>query len=550
MAVIAPQTDLYLIKSPLEIDEINQLTFSNATAQHNYFNSLPKISVDDFTYQRKDGTIRYGGNFDELIGYNYCMYRNDAFSNKWFYAFITGMEYLNDSVTAITIKTDVWQTWQFDLNYKPVFVEREHVNNDTVGIHTLPENLELGEYIVNGAIINSDLNPATTETNLCWICFQVSDFPDGRGILDPTLGDDVRGRLIGGVYSGLTYLMVLTASDANRLIQCYDLAGKSDAIVAIFQVPFGAILSENISIVNHSNDIAGNITIAEFTSSTSVPITIDSMTISKPSSLTNYQPKNNKMLTHPFCYFYVSNNSGTEIPFNYEDFSSNPTFKIDGVVSQGMSIKAYPTNYKNTSNIGGYNFGISCGKIPICAWNSDYYTNWVTQNAVNFATQWKTTAISSIVDVAGGFATGGLAGGALGTVGAAKNIFETAREQMLARTTAKLVPDQAQGNVNCGDVNMAENRFGYTIYPMCIKPEYAKIIDDYFTMYGYKVNEVKLPNITGRRNWNYVKTIGCYIDGDIPQDDMEEIKNMFNNGVTFWHNPATFADYSQNNDII
>ena len=42
MAVIAPQTDVYLLKVPLEIDEVNQLTFANTTAQFNYFNSLPK----------------------------------------------------------------------------------------------------------------------------------------------------------------------------------------------------------------------------------------------------------------------------------------------------------------------------------------------------------------------------------------------------------------------------------------------------------------------------------------------------------------------------
>ena len=53
MAVIAPQTDVYLLKVPLEIDNANQLTFANATAQFNYFNSLPKIAVDDYSYQRK-----------------------------------------------------------------------------------------------------------------------------------------------------------------------------------------------------------------------------------------------------------------------------------------------------------------------------------------------------------------------------------------------------------------------------------------------------------------------------------------------------------------
>ena len=69
MAVITPSTDLILLKVPLEMDEVNQLTFANKTAQYNYFNSLPKLAVDDFTYQRKDGTVRFGANFDDVMTY-------------------------------------------------------------------------------------------------------------------------------------------------------------------------------------------------------------------------------------------------------------------------------------------------------------------------------------------------------------------------------------------------------------------------------------------------------------------------------------------------
>ena len=77
-----------------------------------------------------------------------------------------------------------------------------------------------------------------------------------------------------------------------------------------------------------------------------------------------------------------------------------------------------------------------------------------------------------------------------------------------------------------------------------------KIIDDYFSMFGYKVNTVKVPNTTGRTNWNYVKTIDANIIGDIPQNDLQEIKDMFNKGVTLWHNPTTFLNYSASNTIV
>ena len=95
---------------------------------------------------------------------------------------------------------------------------------------------------------------------------------------------------------------------------------------------------------------------------------------------------------------------------------------------------------------------------------------------------------------------------------------------------------------------MGKNDFFF--YGMSIKKQYAKIIDDYFSAYGYKINDVKIPNITGRTNWNYVKTINCNILGDIPQEDLQTLKDMFNSGITFWHNASTFLDYSQSNSII
>ena len=77
-------------------------------------------------------------------------------------------------------------------------------------------------------------------------------------------------------------------------------------------------------------------------------------------------------------------------------------------------------------------------------------------------------------------------------------------------------------------------RNGFSFYKMSIKQEYAKIIDDFFSMYGYKVNEVKIPNVTGRTNWNYVKTIDANILGDIPQEDMV-ISDPIQQGDTVIH---------------
>lgn len=68
------------------------------------------------------------GHIDDLMEYNYCIYQNDNYTDKWFFAYITNMRYLNDGCTEISITTDVFQTWQFDINFKQSFIEREMIN--------------------------------------------------------------------------------------------------------------------------------------------------------------------------------------------------------------------------------------------------------------------------------------------------------------------------------------------------------------------------------------------------------------------------------------
>lgn len=533
MAVITPQTDVYLLKVPLEIDEINQLTFSSKTAQYNYFNSLPKRSVDDFTYQRKDGTIRYGANFDDILEYNYVMYRNDAHSDKWFYAFVTNMSYLSNGVTAISIKTDVWQTWQFDLVFKRTFVEREHVNDDTIGSNTIEEGLELGDFMINSSTTIMP-NKTTTDSDgntISWalpIMFQVTEIPG-----DLSEAENYYDNEFNGIFSGLYFFGCTSLSQARSVVKYYASEGKDGSIIAIFLAPKEFLAG--------ARKVTGGGKTIYIPANTSGLSTLkDTTTITRPSSLNGYAPKNNKLFTFPFSYVYVNNNTGISTEFRYEDFASaTPKFYMAGAIGQGCTTKLCPVSYKGyTSNAEVFEYGIVGAKYPICAWSSDYYTNWVTQNAVNLN-----------VGVASGVLSAGVNAGYGNYVGAASSLLSSIGGVMGQVHAAKIHPDQARGNTNSSDILVGWQRY-FTVDCMSVRYEVARSIDNYFDMFGYKVNRVKVPNITGRRNWNFVKTIGCYIDGDIPQGDMQEIKDMFDKGVTLWHNPSTFADYSQNNDII
>ena len=524
MAVITPNTDLYLLKVPLEINDVNQLNFASASAQYNYFNSLPKIEVEDFTYQRKDGTIRFPAQYDEIISYNYVMYRNDAYSNKWFYAFITDMQYVNDNMTMITIKSDVWQTWQFQLQYKPCMVEREHTNDDTIGKNTLPEQLELGEIVANGRTSSFGLN-SDGEVMLIADVTMVQNSGTNQTLTyswsDGSLG--MPNSYSNGIPSGCFHIMIgsgsLMISGLQSLISVYDKAGVSDAIESIYILPANIVNSVDIktglTISTTGSAPAGSASNLSVISSTFVDVThMGSASILRPTTLNGYTPKNNKLLSYPYSYFNLSNNAGTVMPYHYEDFAGSATsqhyceFEIDGAFCAGGSIKAVPKNYKNLSyseEDNRYDYSVTGAKYPMCSWKSDSYTNWLTQNAVNMATEWKTTLAGGVGDVLGGLAFGGLGGLGLGTLGGAKSVLSLAREQMLAKTSANMIPDQARGNQNAGDVVFSKWKSAFTFMPMSIKAEYARCTDDYFSMFGYATNRVKIPNVTGRRNWNYVK---------------------------------------------
>ena len=186
-----------------------------------------------------------------------------------------------------------------------------------------------------------------------------------------------------------------------------------------------------------------------------------------------------------------------------------------------------------------YNYGVTLGKFPVCSWSSDVYINWLTQNGTN-------TIVNAIGGLVPNVVSASL-GNPSGFTGSITGIYNALHQY----TVAQMTPDQARGNTNNGDINFSyASSGGFTLYNMTIKKEYAKIIDDYFSAYGYQVNTYKVPNINGRTYWNYIKTVGCNIIGDIPQTDLEKIKDIFNKGVTMWHDPTKFLDYSQNNTIV
>lgn len=527
--VIAPQSDIFLLKAPLEMDSKNQMNFTDATAQHNYFASLQKIEMDNATYQRKDERLYFEGSFDTCLPYNYCMYKNEGYSNKWFYAFVTDMRFESNNSCSCRLVTDVFQTWLFNFAFFPSFIERSHVpkSSDVLGAYTYPEGLETGEYKVY-------THNAYADT-----------YPD-RVILGTTVAYDDPNITsaniihISGKYNGLPsacgYYSFPIAGGVDYAIGRLASLGVSDSIVAIFMYPSAWAPLQPPS--------AGEITNRVQTSDTPSGSVYK---IDRITSLDGYTPRNKKLLTSPFCYILLSNGVGTSNTYRQEvwelDENNQMTVYLDAVLCPGGSVKVYPFKYNGSNN--NYDEGFSLGKYPELAYPIDVYTNWEVQNGTNLfgtpLTATETRALGNVINGVQNLVHGNVSelGGSL------RGIWDTMQEQY----RHAMIPPAIGGNINAGDVSAITGAMGLHIQRCGIKEEYARKIDSYFDMFGYKLCTVATPNITSRSNWNYIKTIDINLLGDIiPEDDMQRLKDLFNTGFTIWHNPATFLDYSQANN--
>lgn len=467
----------------------------------------------DYSFIRDRGTIKINCPYSVAIQSNYMAFQNSDYSGKWFFAFIDEVKFLggqgDDAEIVYTI--DVWSTWWDYWNPKACLVLREHVVDDSIGSNTVPESIELGEYIINAHLRDSSLRSGG-------VVLATPVLPT-----QPTLANI--GAVYGGIYSGFKY-WVYGNDDMTNIIQDMADNNASDAIISLFIAP--SFLLETVS--------AGSHVIKQ----TTQPTTYD-LGVSPITSLNGYNPINQKLLTYPFCYISASNGSGANAIYHQELFtntnqSGEYVFRVFGVLTPGCSIKCVPINYKGSEV--NTDEGINLGKFPQCSWSADMYTNWITQNGVNVATN----IIGSSLELLTGNVQSGLTG--------LTNSMDQIRR-------AEMIPPQTGGNVNSGDILTAMTDNTFHFYRMTIKQEFAERIDQYFTRLGYRVNKVKIPNMTHRQNYNYVQVAQeenvAYPNNHnnicLPATALNEINNLFRNGVTIWNNHTNFGDYSVSNTI-
>ena len=507
---VAPDSNIKILRNvPLDPTYDHTVYFNNVGAQYAYFASLAKYSLTSQSYQRTQrGWMRVNMNAENLYDCNYVMYQNHAFGNKWFYAFIKSVEYVNNAVSEVQFEIDVMQTWHFNYTLDACFVEREHSATDNLYEHIIEENLEVGdEYFCKAH--------DTFDMNTMYICILANR---------KTSGSTAVSVNINGVYTPLHIVAGVPVTDTSTIDALLD-AFNENEIVAVYQYP----------------GILGDAT-------TTSAYTGAKQVTAQALDFNGYIPKNKKLYNYPYCGILVSNNSGQTAMFRWEDWTAGTgTFAIKGVFISTPAVICYPQYYRGITS--AYDEGLVFSNFPQCPWSGDTFKTWWAQNKNSFVTAGITSMISTAGGAAAMIGAGAATFPAVTAAAATISVGATVARSVAKVQDLKNTPAQTHGQVQTDVLNPATGRLQFDFYQMQIKKEYAKIIDEYFDRYGYATKRNKKPNRNVRPHWCYTKTIGCTITGSIPCDDATKICNIYNNGITFWMNGSEVGNYSLDNTV-
>ena len=540
---IVPNSTIRLLRNVrLEPDYINTIYFSTLANQTNYFMGKTKYTLSTQSYQRKDkGVCRVNYKAEDLYDCNYMMFQNSSFGTKWFYAFITRVEYVNNITADVYYEIDVMQTWLKDITFSMCFVEREHSGSDNIGDNIVPEPIETGEMVFN------DYDKLTTDLDDMAIAVATVDVNDS-GVI-------VQGNLIDGIYSGARVKCYSTTSTGISNLNDYleTFKQKPDAVVGVYVVPRAAT---GQSVATLDSGVVTSFSSAcehyEYTKTALTPsATIDGHVV-----------RNKKLFTYPYNYYHIDNANGRELNLRYEFFTSNlgvrnltPQFKMFCNLTMPVTTVLRPTNYKGVkSNDYVKTESIDLTGYPMCSWNMDSWKAWIAQNSVPEAISAYAGGLGIGAAAAGSIlaATGAGAAVAMGaaalTAGAAVGALASGKLSEMYKASIKA--DICKGSLNNANINVSSGIQTFFAGRVSVNKQTAEIIDDYFDRFGYATNRVKVPNITSRRNWNYIKTIGSNVDGNIAGDDKQKIDTIFNSGITFWHNGDNIDNYSLDNSPV
>lgn len=536
MAVFMPfipkgQINIYRFV-PLDETYQNTLHFPNRNAQLAYFgcnaestgyedlltpraNSIDKVKLVGQTFTRNERQyVRIEGNACNYYDCNYMAYQNRDFGAMWFFAFIHEVVYINDYCTEIQFELDVMQTFMWNYELRECFVEREHSLTDELYEHLQPEPLPQYPYK------NTDISK--TEYFDDWSLVMGTTFDPNGDVTKPVISyyDNIP---VGGELS--TYRIPSDLPILQTALRNIQNLNAMDGVYAIFMFP------------------------TQFSRGSTTTTFIHRMTV--PQDIDGYTPLNKRLFAYPYTFINVDANTSSGV-FKFELFGTNePTFKLDPCVAGVPTIKCTPLNYDSDTL-----------SVPTDYTNHVVMTNFpqMQTSVNNFAQWWGANSWSQLGKLAIGVGEtvfGASVGEAhMTAAGLTTTLSGVTDLYSAAHTPATIkIPQGVYSDISDRTMN-----FYFKTEQICA--EGARVIDDYFTMFGYAANCIKVPNIRWydrcRKHFNYIKCREMSFHWDeykdpqgegkgtsVPQYYMKKIISIYQNGITFWKNPDKVGRYDE-----
>ena len=545
-----PISSLTLYNCKLERTGHKTIDFSSAAARDTFFSSSNGVATithtafnGNATYIREHDVITVGVNADVLdaSGVNYCRYINPQAGNFYRYCFIDEIEYVAPETTRLHIRIDAFVTNIGSINYNQCFVEREHVANDTRGLHTLPEDVPTGNIVCNGVTYElcSDLSARSKsifDSNYYAAIFMTEHTFTAKGDYDSFIGGN----------ANCSYIVAPESiDDLGAFIEYITDINKSDSIIGIIPLLRDFTTAEEVNVPAGVAQEVGTNKVYILSDNGGAMYSVS--LYSNFTTLDGYTPHNNKLYTYPYNYMSVVSSNGSNAIIEYEKITANNNFLVSYSATMSPTLTLTPHNYNGVTNC--LDKCVSFSQFAPIAYSIDTYNAWYAQN--------KNVVDLTLYEKAGAIVKAGA--GALNAQsfsqanGAAENVAAqtgNAIQWLASLKDMQRRPDEMRGTL-CGNAMLYMEKGGIQALDMCVKAEYAELIDRYFDMFGYNVSITKTPQISSRAHYNYCKTIGSNVYGAIAEDQKEMIDTLFNDGITVWHisNGAIYGQYDTQNLI-
>lgn len=570
MAYVQPNSDIeFFANLSLSPDYQDTLFFESVSAKNSYFNALEypyKIAYAHSCYYVRENRnmVRVEIPMSTLIGAEYMRFKNTLFENKWWYAFVVDVNYINNNTTEVTFQMDYIMSWMGEFYLNECYVERQHTLTDNIGDNITDENLAIGEYVTNKRkrILGDDGNININSPNYWEYLILVS--PGGTYV----------PYSHGGLYSGFAFESV------RGLTNTSDLEDKITEITESTFIPW----STDPEKIQGIQIIPSAFSPTQFWDNTlpyfgeQGPYEYEENLDIRHTNLDGYEPKNNKLYTFPFNFLRITNGEGSEHVYKYEFFKDRPNnlnvqairFNAVGLCGVKAEIALIPLNYKlgehlkdetaSTEPVGYkypcYEEQLTMMGFPQVAWSVDtfkaYFAQYMSGVAIettNIAEDYgKSQLLNYLNNDTGSMEF--LTGRVTGEISAISKLAKEAVEPVVKSSIASAIKPRLLRGRATTDLMVALLDKDFYAHYTSINAKSAEIIDNYFTMFGYADKTVHQPSMNARPHWTYVKTIGCKITCACPASDAEVIENAFNRGVRFWKNHTEIGNYSLDNSPI